>query len=141
MKFLVLVSLFVSSQVFALDLCQLRDTYEFDEAVRFARLKPTRSISSNFSPLEKRMIHHAVTLQPSRSRLNQDAALRAFGDIFDGYRGPNPGEIIYYQVNGQKLALVHYWPGENEYGAFFFVGTGTSKIVARIDDSDISCNL
>ncbi|WPU65009.1 hypothetical protein [Peredibacter starrii] len=141
MKFLLLVSWFVSSQVFALDLCQLRDTYEFDQVVQFERLPTIRTVSKNFSDLEKRMIHQALKLQPWQRGIRMDESLRAFGDLFDGYRGPNPGEIVYYQVKGQKLALVHYFPGENEYGAFFLVGNGTTKMVARVDDSEISCSL
>lgn len=141
MKFLLLVSLLMSSQVFALDLCQLRDTYEFDQVVQFERLPTIRAVSKNYSGLEKRMIHQALRLQSWQVRMPMDESLRAFGDVYDGYRGPNPGEIVYYQVQGQKLALVHYFPGENEYGAFFIVGNGTTKMVARIDDSEISCSL
>ena len=141
MKSLIFVFLFVSSQVFALDLCQLRDTYEFDQVVQFERLQTIRTVSNNFSGLEKRMIHQAVRLQAWQVGIPMDESLRAFGDYYDGYRGPNPGEIVYYQLKGQKLALVHYFPGENEYGAFFIVGNGTTKMVARIDDSEISCQL
>ena len=141
MKFLLLVSLFVSSQVFALDLCQLRDTYEFDQVVQFERVPTIRSVSKNYSALEKRMIHQALRLQSWQTRMPMEASLRAFGDVYDGYQGTNPGEIVYYQVQGQKLALVHYFPGENEYGAFYLVGNGKTKMVARIDDGEISCGL
>lgn len=141
MKYFVLLSLMISSNVFALDLCQLRDTHDFEVAVKAERIKPIRSIAQNFSSLEKLMIHQAVTLQSWQRGISSQNSLRAFQDIYDGYQGLNPGEIVYYQVRGQKLALVHYWPGENEYGAFFMVGGNSSKMIARVDDGDISCNL
>lgn len=141
MKYFVLLSLMISSNVFALDLCQLRDTHDFEVAVKAERIKPIRSIAQSFSTFEKQMIHQAVTLQNWQRGISPSNSLRAFRDIYDGYQGLNPGEIVYYQVKGQKLALVHYWPGENEYGAFFMVSSGSSKMIARIDDGDISCNL
>jgi hypothetical protein len=67
-------------------------------------------------------------------------SLESFGDYYDGRPGPNAGEIVYYNIQGKQIVLVHYWPGENEYGAFYQINKNASvKLMATISDSFISC--
>jgi hypothetical protein len=50
------------------------------------------------------------------------------------------GEIEYLTAENTKFALVHYWPGENEYGAFIEIKNNKSiKVMASITDGFIEC--
>jgi hypothetical protein len=93
-----------------------------------------------WSALEKDMIHLAISLDNSLRGVTKEEALRKFADLYEGRQGSNAGEIVYLTISDKQYALVHYWPGENEYGAFFQLKTGRAfKLVAEITDSFIEC--
>jgi hypothetical protein len=50
------------------------------------------------------------------------------------------GEVEYYNIEGLKIILIHYWPGDNEYGAYFKINkNGSFKLIATVSDSFIEC--
>lgn len=85
------------------------------------------------------MIHLTVTLQGWLNGLSQGEAMDNFNDMYNGESGSNAGEIIYYSINGKKYALVHYWPGDNEFGGFFEIKNRSYRLIAEINDSFIEC--
>ncbi len=88
-----------------------------------------------WSSIEKKMISTVVALQ---EYIKEDA-LEVFGDYYEGERGSNAGEIVYFKVGKKIIAKVHYWPGDNEFGAYVEV-IGSKVIVhAEIGDGEIVC--
>lgn len=132
MKFLIVIALTFTTQAFAANICNFQETWEFKEALKAEEIKATK-ISKNhkrFTFNEKRMIHLALTLQDWLSGISREEALEMFSP---------EGEIEYYSIGERTYALVHYWPGDNEYGAFFEVINGCYRLVAYIGDSFIEC--
>lgn len=128
------MSLLLSSQLFAQDICSYQETWEFEEALQASNIK-TSKISKNhkrFLFVEKLMIHLTVTQEEWLSGSTREEALEIFGN-------GNDGKISYYQINGRTFALVQYWPGDNEVGAFFEMKESTFKLIASISDSFIRC--
>ena len=131
------MTLLFSTQIFAQDICAFEETWEFEEALSNANIK-TSKISKNhkrFLFVEKQMIHLAITQEDWLKGCTRDQALEVFSD----YNGSNAGEISYYQIQGKTYALVHYWPGENEMGAYFEMTSSAFKLIATISDSFIRC--
>lgn len=90
------------------------------------------NFDTGFSALEKSLIHKVVTIQDYLSTNTPDQSLEDFGGSADG-------EIFYYKVGRKVIAKVHYWPGDNEYGAYVEVSGSKILILAEIGDSEISC--
>lgn len=141
---LLLAALFTVHAHAALDVCKLEDTVAFDEAVE-AKKAVLISESDNhkrWTAVEKKMIHATIKSDGYSEKLNQYEALRQFGDYYEDDKEPgsNAGEIEYYKIGKVSLALVHYWPGDNEVGAFIeLLPNGKFKLVATISDQWISC--
>lgn len=132
MKFALLIALFVTTNVFAADICKFEETWEWKEAVEAEGVKPVRIAknSKKFTSVEKHLVHKTVTLQEWLKELSLGEAVTEFAD----------GEIEYYNFNGQQVILVHYWPGDNEYGAFYKINkNGSFKLLANVSDSFIEC--
>lgn len=132
MKFALLIALFVTTNAFATDICKFQETWEWKEAVEAEGAKPVRIAknSKKFTSVEKHLVHKTVTLQEWLKELSLGEAVTEFAD----------GEIEYYNINGQQVILVHYWPGDNEYGAFFKINkNGSFKLLANVSDSFIEC--
>lgn len=141
MKLLLTLALFITTNAFAVDLCSFEETWQFNEALEAQRIKPVR-ISKNhnrFTFVEKQMIHRTVTLQDWLKGTSKEEALEIFGNFYNGKPGSNAGEIVYLNVNGKEIAVVHYWPGDNEYGAYYEIRNGAFRLIADIGDSFISC--
>lgn len=141
MKLILLLAVLLSSQAFAANLCHFQETWEYVEALEAEGIKQTRTSRNHkrFTFLEKRMIHLAMTQDSYNKGVSQDEALILFGDYYNGRMGSNAGEIKYFQVKGAEIAIVHYWPGDNEYGAIFVVKNGSYRLLASLSDSFIEC--
>lgn len=142
MKFLLALMLVVSTNAFAVDICSYMDTQEVNVALKAQDIKPVL-VSNNhkkFTTVEKKLIHKTVTLQGWMKDISLRESLKVFGDFDGRSQGSDAGEILYYNIEGKQLILVHYWPGENEYGAYYSVnGNGSIKLIAEITDGFISC--
>lgn len=141
MKLLLTLALFITTNAFAVNLCSFEETWQFNEALEAQRIKPIR-ISKNhnrFTFAEKQMIHRTVTLQSWLKGSSKEEAMEIFAATFNGRPGENAGEIVYLNVNGKEIAVVHYWPGDNEYGAYYEIRNGAFRLIAEIGDSFISC--
>lgn len=132
MKFALLLALFITTNVFAVDICQFEETSDFRDSIESQGLKAVKltTNSKKFTSVEKHLVHKTVTLQDYLKDLSQVEAVQEFAD----------GEIEYFNFEGNKIILVHYWPGDNEYGAFFKINkNGSFKLLATVSDSFIEC--
>lgn len=135
MKSLFLLLLIISSSALAFDPCSYPYTGDLLESLESQGIEAVK-VSNNhkrFRFVEKQMVHLAVSLQDWLSGVSKNEALEIFAE------DSSDGEIIYYQVDGKEIAYVHYWPGDNEYGAFFEMGNKAFKLLAEIRDSEIVC--
>ncbi len=144
MKALLLVILLSLNAHAAFDVCQFEDTTEFDEAVEAKKITLIKEVGdhNNWTTLEKKIIHTTITSDNYYARLNQAESLRVFGDYYDDSikTGSNAGTIQYFAVGSYKFVLVHFWPGDNEVGAFVEVSPqGKIKILATISDQWMEC--
>lgn len=141
MKIILILSFLISSQVFAADICQFQETWEFTEALEAEGIKHSKRSKNHkrFTFVEKEMIHLTITLQDWLKGVSRAEALENFADLFEGRIGMNAGEILYYSIEGKTYALVHYWPGDNEYGAFYEMKNKAYRLIAEINDSFIEC--
>lgn len=142
MKIVVLlISLFITFQSYAVDICSFVETWEYQEALERAGVKTSKKSKNHkrFTALEKDMIHLTISLQDWLRGVSREEALMQFGDFYNGQLGPNAGEILYYQIGYKTFALVHYWPGDTEVGAFFELRGRAFKLIAEINDSFIEC--
>lgn len=132
MKFALLIALFITTNVFAADICKFEETWEWYEANKAEGIKPVRTAKNfkKFTSVEKHLVHKTVTLQDYLKDLSLGDAVTEFSE----------GEIEFYNIEGQQMILVHYWPGDNEYGAFFKINkNGSFKLLATVSDSFIEC--
>jgi hypothetical protein len=137
MKLFVFLFVFISVQAWAVNVCDFMETSDFRRSHFEIR---SSADHFQFSALEQQLIHEAVNLSSYRGPVSQSEALKIFGDFSSSQLpGYNAGEILYFSVRGKELILVHYWPGENEYGAFFELSGTGAKIVATVSDSFIEC--
>lgn len=145
MKSLLILTAFLTVHAYAaFDVCQFEDTVAFDEAVEAKKLSLIYQADDHkkWTILEKKMIHATITSDDYHANVNQNEALRTFGDYYEDNteEGANSGSIQYYKVGAYKFVLVHYWPGDNEVGAFLEVDPkGKIKILATISDQWVEC--
>lgn len=139
---LFLALLFITTNAFAINICKFEETSDFKDELEERGIRPAR-VSKNhkkFTSVEKQLIHRTVTLQSWLKNSTMKEALESFGDYYEGQQGSNAGEIEYYNIEGKQYILVHYWPGDNEYGAYYAINkNGSFKLVAEINDSFIEC--
>ncbi|HXH74665.1 MAG TPA: hypothetical protein VNJ08_06845 [Bacteriovoracaceae bacterium] len=130
MKTLIAIfTILLTTQAFAFDLCAFQETSELNLEILKASQNPKR-----FTFAEKNLIHRTIALQSMYEGISKAEALVLFKE------GSSDGEITYFQMGDKQMILVHYWPGDNEYGAFYQIKpTGTAKLIARVGDSFISC--
>ncbi len=142
MKFLIIFALLISAQTFAADICHFEETSDFFSALEAEGIKPYKKSKNHkrFTFIEKQMIHLTVTLQDYLRGATKEESLLLFGDYYEGEIGSNAGEILYFKIADKDFALVHYWPGDNEYGAYYEVKNSAFRLVADIEDSFINCH-
>ncbi len=125
--------MFFSLNSFAAEsICSYEETSDFFQALRESGVKPLRVSKDRkkFSSVEKQLIYKMVTQQEWSRNLTLGESLDEFAE----------GEVRYYNIDGVQYHLVHYWPGDNEYGAWYKVNkNGSIKLVAVISDSFIEC--
>lgn len=126
MKLLLAFVLLVTTNAFAVDLCSFEETWQFNEALSPVHVSDDHKA---FNDHEKRLIHTIIGEQRWWAGADLEESLYIF-------RG---GEIKYFNLKNQKLVLVHFWPGDNEYGAFFTHVNGQYYLVAKIEDGSIIC--
>lgn len=143
MKLVIFLALTFTFNSFAVDICKFEETWEFKNALKEQSISPVlvSKNHSKFTTVEKRLIHKWLSSQSGRRNTSLEQSMEEFSDSrLTGNPGPDAGEIIYYNIEGKKYVLIHYWPGENEYGAYFSVNTNnTYKLIADITDSFIEC--
>jgi hypothetical protein len=88
---------------------------------------------------ERKLIHRTVTQQSWQSQLSEREALVDFMDAHDRRKGDLAGDVSYYAPQGRTVVLVRYWPGDNEYGAFYELRNGAIRRIAVVDDGFIDC--
>lgn len=141
MKLLLTLALFITTNAFAVDICSFEETWEVSDALEAQGIKAHKTSKNHkrFTFAEKEMIHLTITLQDWLKGISRGEALETFADIYEGKQGSNAGEIKYYRINGKEVALVHYWPGDNEYGAYYELKNGAHRLIAEVSDSFITC--
>jgi hypothetical protein len=137
MRTIIFLLSIMSSSVFAMNVCQFDNTVEFNEAVENGKILQTKKSTKHdrFTDVEKKMIHAAMrggTIAES---------VHWFGDYYgdETETGSNAGQIVYYKMGKEEVVLVHFWPGDNEVGAFVKTVNGKVKVIAEIGDGDIDC--
>lgn len=129
MKLIVALFFFIFTEAFAAhEFCRFNEVHEFTKVMRHSKIS---SAVSRMTFAEKNLVHRAVTLQRYLSGASKEEALKSFE--------ASDGEIKYYVIAGRFYALVHYYPGDNEFGGFFEVSGNAFKLIAEINDSYISC--
>jgi hypothetical protein len=131
MKFILFALLFSLNAFATSEICDYRDTWSFEEDHQaFKKVSTLKATSFK----ERQMIHAAVTLQEHLSGKSKEEAMEEFFGA--------DGHIRYYKDGSTILAIVSYFPGDNEYGAIYLLSEkmGSSfRKVAIIGDSDILC--
>lgn len=131
MKFVTLLFFFIAAQqAFAAKCSPEMQALQFNEH-GYVELRTT-NFDTGFSASEQKLIHKVVTLQDYLGANTQEQSLEDFG-------GSSDGEIVYFKVGRKMIAKVHYWPGDNEYGAYVEVVGSKVLIHATIGDGDIYC--
>lgn len=136
MKSFLILALLITTSAFA-DICSFEDVYTFSETMKAENNRPYKITNDmkKLSSVEKELIHRTVSLETWRGPLSVQEAIEVFFDFWEGKPGTLQGYIEYYKYNGKKIVLVSYFPGDNEYGAFFV----ENKLIAKVNDSDIYC--
>jgi hypothetical protein len=143
MKTLFVLLLTLSINTFASEIiCKYQQASDFFEVLSKNAVKPIRVARDHkrFSSVEKQLIYKMVTQQEWLRNSSLSESLELFNDLNGANRGPNAGEIKYFNIGGVQYLLVHYWPLEREFGVWFKINkNGSIKLVAVIDDSFIIC--
>lgn len=131
MKLVTLLFFFIVTNTYAASNCSPEmQALQFNRH-GYVELKTT-NFDTGFSALEKKMIHKVVTIQDYLTSNSPEQSLEDFGGSADG-------EIVYFKVGNKVIAKVHYWPGDNNYGAYVEVVGSKVLIHAEIGDGDIYC--
>lgn len=142
MRLIFILSLLLTTNAFAIDICSFEETFSFGKAFEAKRIRPVKTSKNHkrFTFLEKEMIHLTVTLQDWLKGASRQEALKIFADIREnGQPGDLAGEILYFRISGKEYAFALYYPGDNEYGAYFELKGSSYKLIAEIHDSEIIC--
>jgi hypothetical protein len=143
MKGIFIILILVSTQALAaFDVCSFNETSDLWEALKAEGIRPHKTSKNHtkFTFSEKQMIHLVVTLQDWLKGASKEEAMETFADMNNGKKGPNAGEIKYFRIEDREYALVHYWPGDNEFGAIFQIKRNNAyRFVAEVEDSFITC--
>lgn len=138
-----LALLFSFSAFGSVEFCSFAETHQFFDELASKDIKHIKKSRNHkrFTFLEKNLIHLTITLQDWYVGVSREDAIRTFSQIDEmGERGMNAGEVLYYQFEGKNFVLVHYWPGDNEYGAYFELKVaGSYELKAVVRDGGIYC--
>lgn len=139
MKMFSILFFFISFQALAFDICQFPDTYEFSD--KFEKSITLKNEGPTFAALERKMIYDFLKKDAWNEAKDENQAVRIFLDYSDNGNEPgyNAGEIVYYKIENKMIAKVHFFPGDNEYGAFYEIQGGKAKELALIGDGEINC--
>ena len=138
MKFITLLFFFAVINSYAATTCSPEMQQLQHNEHGYITLK-TRNHETGFSAIERKMIHKVVALQDYLKDVTEQEALDGFNDVYEGEAGYNAGEIVYFKVGRKMIAKVHYYPGDNEYGAYVEVVGSKVLVHAEIIDGEIYC--
>ena len=141
MKSFLIAALLVTTNAFAINICDYKDVAELYQDMEQANIQSYKSSThqTGFTNDEKKLIHATIVLQSWRSDYTQTAALNAFLDMWEGRVGSLAGSLEYYVIGGQNIVHAQYFPGDNEYGAFWVVNKKAPQLLAVIEDGEIYC--
>jgi hypothetical protein len=126
---ILILFLFITTKAMAFDLCSYQQTSQIEISRSKVSKRPSR-----FTFAEKNLVHRTIALENYNRGISRPEALEIFTEA------SSEGKIVYFSKNGKDYILVHYWPGDNEYGAFYLVSEKSApKLIASIGDSFITC--
>ncbi len=128
-----------SGSVFAKSVCELAA----DESAR-TLVNVVDPIKDDLNSAEKAMIQSVVLFTNLEAPISFEGALKVFSDIReDGKPGGHGGQISYYNVGTRLIAIVTYFPGDNQYGQMFTISKYDTRmspyLIGTIGDSDLNC--
>lgn len=141
MKLLFILLMLTSGNAFCMNPCSFLDTPDFFKSLEAKKIRPSY-VSKNHSRFnfnEKHMIHLTITLQEWFKGISREESLTLFAETLGKSKNLRRGEIIYYNFPNKKIALVHYWPDSNEYGAFYEIKNNSYRLLAQVSESFIYC--
>lgn len=141
MKSFLIAALLVTTNAFAFNFCDYQDVAELQQDLYQANIHSykTSTHQTGFSNDEKKIIHATIILQDWQSDYTETAAMNAFLDMWQGRVGSLAGSLEYYLIDGRKIVHAQYFPGDNEYGAFWVLNKKGPKLLAVIEDSEVYC--
>ncbi len=143
MKLYFLFAILISGRAFGFDLCQYESTSDFLDLIEAGKGKQTHESSNHkkFTEYEKNLIYTTIRLERDYRDVSKYKALIIFGDFDEGSDEPgsDAGTIRYFTIGKERIVMVHYWPGENEYGAFYQIKADKTEMIASIGDGSIEC--
>lgn len=141
MKSFLIAALLVTTNAFAFNICDYQDVAELQQDLHQANIRSYQSSThkTGFTKDEQKLIHATIILQSWQDNFTQDEALEAFLDMWEGRVGDLAGTLEYYVIGGQKIVHAQYFPGDNEYGAFWVLNKKGPQLLAVIEDSEVNC--
>lgn len=140
MKALILSFILVSTNAFAIDLCEYQDWGELLRGLDKANIHQFKEADiRNLGQKEIKLIHKTVMETEWSTEYTEEEAVEEFLEMYEGRIGDLAGEITYYRAGNKTLIGVIYYPGDNVYGAYWFEKNGKYELIAHVDDSSIVC--
>lgn len=141
MKSFLIAALLVTTNAFAFNICDYKDVADLYQDLHQANIRSykTSSHKTGFTNDEKKLIHATIILQSWQNDSTQTEALNTFLDMWEGRVGSLAGSLEYYVIGGQKIVHAQYFPGDNEYGAFWVLNKKSPQLLAVIEDSEVYC--
>lgn len=146
MKLIATFLFLTMTSAFASDVCKFGTTYEIFEASERGEVNLVQETTADrLSKSERKMVIDMLkryssdfgVYESDKEAMNDFADIRRPGQTEPG---SNAGMISYYLIGGKKIALVQFYPGDNEYGSIYEVKTGgTFQFIVRITDGEIFC--
>lgn len=142
MKIFLLALSILSTQAFAFEVCSLTDTGALNDAVSAGEMQHLRTVEagSNYETIEKNLITETMLAQDF-GVVDQVSAILLFEDreLDETTTGGHAGSIEYYLAGQRKFVMVHFYPGDNEYGSLFELRGRAVLPLATIGDGEINC--
>lgn len=148
MKSFTLALLLSASSAFAFDICTFESTADFTDFAEQSGINNIVLSGPKFSPLFRKVIRNTMNVyqgqvfEDGQFYRNEEVAVREFldWDSRENVPGSNGGDISLFTIEGKKIAMVHFYPGDNEYGSFYEIkANGTFNHLATIGDGEINC--
>lgn len=141
MKAFILAALFITTNALAFDFCAYDDVVYLYQDMHKANIEAYKESNhrSGFSNAEKELIRQTVLLDIWQDNFTIEEALEVFLDMWETRVGDLAGAIDYFNIDGEEIVHVFYYPGDNEYGAFWKNENGKFTLLVEIEDSSVIC--